>query len=93
MNTIYAVVKIDNEISQFACRVYTKQSSNFEKMKEYKEEIKNKYPNAKVILTTREKAKKIRADYAIWYQNYENERIKKLYKDIMIKSFKERGFL
>ena len=58
MNTIYAVVKIDNEINQFACRVYTKQSSNFGKMKEYKEEIKNKYLNARVVLTTREKAKK-----------------------------------
>ena len=45
------------------------------------------------ISDKREKAKKIRADYAIWYQNYENERIKRLYRDIMIKSFKERGFL
>lgn len=91
--TIYAVVKIDNVPDKCACIVYSKQSSNLEKMKEYKTEIVKKYPSSKVALVTREKAKEIQKQYAVWFEKYDLARWEKAYKSAIKKSLQERGFL
>lgn len=93
MNTIYAVVRIDNIPDRFGCNVYSKQSSNLEKMKEYKAEIANKYPNAKVVLVSCERAKQIKREYTEWFNKYETARWNKAYNNAIKKSLQERGFL
>lgn len=68
-NTIYALVRLDNEKTRFSCHVYSKQTSNFEKMKEYREEIKQKYPNSwKIFITTRENAEAYKWEYYKWWK-------------------------
>lgn len=62
-NTIFALVRFDNNHDQFSCHIYGKQTSNFEKMREYREEIKQKYPNCKVFIMTRESAKEYQREY------------------------------
>lgn len=91
--TTYAVVKIDNVPDRCACTVYSKQSSNLEKMKEYKAEIVKKYPSSKVALVTREKAKEIQKQYAAWFEKYDLARWEKAYNNAIKKSLQERGFL
>lgn len=93
MNTIYAVVRIDNTPNRFGCNVYSKQSSNLEKMKEYKVEIVSKYPTAKVVLVSRERAQQIKKEYAAWFDKYETARWNKAYNNVIKKSLQERGFL
>lgn len=71
--TIYAVVCYPKRINRFNVhyfdfRLYTKQTSNLEKMKAYFEEIKDKHGDwCHVHLVTREKAKELQKK---WYDRY-----------------------
>lgn len=68
MNTIYAVVRMDKNLSKFGCNVYTKQSSNLEKMQAYRDEIAGKYPWCEVVLVSRESAKIIAQKYREYFK-------------------------
>ena len=67
-NTIFALVRLDNNNDQFSCHIYGKQTSNFEKMREYREEIKQKYPSCKVFITSRENAKEYQREYIKYWR-------------------------
>ena len=57
---IYAVVRYPKQIKRsyvgYEFHIYSKQSSNKQKMMEYYHEIKNRYPSMRVHLVTRETA-------------------------------------
>lgn len=61
--TIYALVRMESNLDQFSCHVYSKQTSNFTKMKEYREEIKQKYPNDNIFITSRDNAENYQREY------------------------------
>lgn len=68
--TIYALVRFDNNKNQFSCHIYGKQTSNFKKMEEYREEIKQKYPTCKVFIMKRENAKEYQREYIKKWREY-----------------------
>lgn len=68
MNTIYAVVRIDKNLNKFGCNVYSKQSSNLEKMQAYWDEIAGKYLQCEVVLVSRESAKIIAQKYSEYFK-------------------------
>ena len=74
---MYVVVRIDTSYSFGVCRkdahIYSKQSNIKSKMVEYYEEIKAKYPDRKIILTTLEKATKAREQLKEYFE--EKERV------------------
>ena len=71
--TIYAVIRYPKQINRFSVKafdfiVYTKQTSNLDKMKAYLKEIKGKYPEGYYIyLVSREKAKEL---HQKWIDRY-----------------------
>ncbi len=74
---MYVVVRIDTVRLFGVCRkdahIYSKQSNIKSKMIEYYEEIKAKYPDRKVVLTTLEKATKAREQLKEYFD--EKERV------------------
>ena len=73
---IYAVVTIaPNPEERWDIRVYTKQTSNKAVMEAYQAEIKSKYPNYRVYLVTRERAKEIEKQFIAWLKEKENKKL------------------
>lgn len=74
---MYVVARVDVyrcfKITRKSIHIYSKKSNSKEKMIEYYEEIKRKYPTRKVVLTTEEKAKEAQRKYNRYYD--EKERI------------------
>lgn len=63
---IYAVVRYPKKIKyaeDYDFNIYSKQSSNKEKMQAYFEEISARYPNCYVHLVSREKAKQMKTKW------------------------------
>lgn len=87
--TIYAVVRLSPNPTPMGLIVYTKQSSNREKMLEYKEEIAKKCPNCKVVLMSREKAKSEQLRYNKWYKEWEEKTWDEAYKKMIGNGNKE----
>ncbi len=87
MTTIYALVRIDSVPNQFGCHIYSKQTSNFDKMVEYKEEISKKYPSAKIVLTTRENAKEMQKEYRKMWKEYEEISFNLNYQKALMNKF------
>ena len=57
-NRIYVVVRLNKELTKESdFHIYTKQSSNKEKIEAYAKEIAKRHPWANVYLATREKAR------------------------------------
>ena len=82
-NTIYAVVRFSKKPKEHGFIVYTKQSSNLEKMKEYKKEIAEKHPAYKVVLLPKEKAYSEQKRYSEWYKKWEDEMWERVYNRLM----------
>ena len=76
--TIYVVVKVDASLDHPCFYIYTKQSSNREKMLEYKKEIQRKNPTFQVGLLSKEKAKSEEKRFEEWFHYYDEIRDKKL---------------
>lgn len=58
--SIYAVVKIEKPFDDFHCiHIYSKQTSNLDVIKAYREELANRHPEADVRIMTRESAEKL----------------------------------
>ena len=77
--TIYAVVTLATPCTEwFDLRVYSKQTSNLEIMKAYKEEIKRKHPSCRVHLVTRERAKEIQKEFRQHLRDVENRKLAEL---------------
>ena len=94
MATIYAVVRVQNdmrEVSINPVHVYSKQTSNLEIMKAYKEEIEGKYPWAKVYLVSREKAAEMRKVGAKYFEDYVDKAWKKAFEKATGKKFQRWG--
>lgn len=74
---MYVVVRIDVcesfKITRKEVYIYSKKSNVKATMNEYYREIKNKYPNSKVVLTTEEKALEAQKKYKEFYD--EKERV------------------
>jgi hypothetical protein len=80
---IYAVVrtsKVLDEDGHF--HIYTKQTSNKKVIVDYAKEIQGKYPNCKVMIMTRENAKKNQVAYHKWIKEREQAKIEKANKNI-----------
>ena len=80
---IYAVVrtsKVLDEEGHF--HVYTKQTSNKEVIVAYAKEIQGKYPGCKVMIMTRENAKKNQLAYHKWIKEQEHARIERANRNI-----------
>lgn len=80
---IYAVVmfpkKVEKNDTSTRCLIYSKQTSNKEKMIAFYSEIKNRHgENYKVYLVTRERAKEIRHQYYLWNKEREKALFAKL---------------
>ena len=77
--TIYAVVSLATPCTEwFDLRVYSKQTSNIEIMKAYREEIKRKHPSCRVYLVSRERAKEIQNEFRQHLRNIENRKLAEL---------------
>lgn len=71
MATTYAVVRYKNNLAKatyFDMTVYSKTSSNLDKMTAYRDEIAAKYPRAIVALVKRETAEKM---HKTWYNHFQ----------------------
>lgn len=79
MSTIYAVVRLDKVPHKNGCHVYTKTTSNVEKMQAYAREIAARYPTSKIMLLPRDKAQQMKFDYWKWYDKYELAQWRKAY--------------
>lgn len=75
---IYVVVKVDANLDHPCFYIYSKQSSNREKMLEYKKEIAKKYPDYQVGLLSREKAKSEEKRFVEWFHRNDEIRDRKL---------------
>lgn len=72
--TIYVVARLYSRPypEQFDFHIYSKQSSNREKIREYRDEIRAKFPDCQVVLTTREKAEVMKREW--WNKVMEKEK-------------------
>ena len=78
-NPIYAVIKYPvgkKYPEHMDFNIYTKQTSNKEKMDAYYQEIKTKYPSYKVHLVTREKAKALQKKWYLYCDDCVTRQIK-----------------
>lgn len=83
MATIYAVVRIyvnGEEAEWNDVHVYSKQTSNLEVIKNYAKEIKQKYPNDRVFVMSREKAHKVHHQFMKRYNEMVSKGIERLYQ-------------
>jgi len=89
MATIYALVRVENtnEPDFNSFHIYSKQTSNFEVMKAYAKEIKGKYPKDKVVLMTRENAKKSYDKYMKVFHKYQELMAEIGYQKALMKCF------
>ena len=92
MATIYALVRIENtdEPDFNSFHIYSKQTSNFEIMKAYAKEIKHKYPKDRVVLMSRENAKKSYDKYMKVFRRFQDLTIEIGYQKALMKSFGTR---
>lgn len=78
--TIYTVVCYPKNIKgarSFDFNIYSKQSSNYEKMKAYCEEIKNKHSSwAVVVLVSRDTAKAMKSSWIHHFDPFIDRRVK-----------------
>ena len=75
---IYAVVKTSKVLDEDGFfHIYTKQTSNKEIITAYAKEIQGKYPGCKVMIMTRENAKKNQRAYHQWIKDREHAKIEK----------------
>ena len=84
-NPIYAVIRYPThkkapDYMDFT--IYTKQTSNKEKMVDYYKEIKAKYPSCTVHLVTREKAQEIKKKWHLYCDDCATRMIKETEKNI-----------
>lgn len=77
-NVIYVVVKVNANLDEPCFHIYTKQSSNREKMLEYKKEIMKKNPTLQVGLLSKEKAKSEEQRFFEWVHRNAEIRDKRL---------------
>ena len=80
---IYVVVratKVLNEQGEF--HIYSKQTSNKEKIVAYAKEIQARYPWARVMVMTREKAAENKRNYYHWIKAQEQAKINRANKKI-----------
>lgn len=95
MATIYAVVRVQTNLKECdefnPVHVYTKQTSNLEVMKAYKEEIEAKYPWAKVYLVSREKAQQMKKIGHQMMEEFVDRAWKKAFKQATGKKFERWG--
>lgn len=80
---IYTLVRMRVPcIEKFDLQVYSKRTSNLEKMKEYKNQIQTKYPNDRVLLVTKERAEEIRKGFEKYRRDAERKLLEQLDKDL-----------
>ena len=85
--TTYAVTRLDNNHDWNSFHIYSKTSSVLETMQAYVQEIKAKYPDCDVRLTTLERAKAAKARYGVWYEKYEALRWELKKHELRLKDF------
>ena len=79
--TIYAVVRCNPKMMEaWDMNIYSKQSSNKEKMEAYAREIKARYPHCKVYLMPREKALAEQRKFYQWRKDQERAKMQKQFE-------------
>lgn len=73
--TIYTVIRIDKWVEfktvMTDIHIYTNQSSNKERIIEYAKKIKRTYPNNKIAVVSKEKAKELKTKCREYYKEKE----------------------
>lgn len=81
--TIYAVVRCNPKMLEaWDMNIYSKQSSNKEKMEAYAREIKARYPHCKVYLMPREKALEEQRKFYQWRKDQERAKMEKCERNL-----------
>lgn len=90
--TIYTVIRIDKWIEfktiMTDVHIYTNQSSNKERIIEYAKKIKKTYPDHKIAVVSREKAKELKTKCYEYYKEKEKlalAELEKKSKDILLR--------
>jgi hypothetical protein len=90
--TIYTVIRIDKWVEfktiMTDVHIYTNQSSNKERIIEYAKKIKRTYPNHKIAVVSKEKAKELKTKCHEYYKEKERlalAELEKKSKDILLR--------